>query len=516
MDWDKVSTVADLIRQAAAQYGARLAFRDEHRALTFQAYEAEIDALAAGLAGHGVRKGDRVAILSRNRVDVAVLLGLCAAGLVPVPLNWRLSPEEVAGLIADCNPTALFVEKQFDTFLPAILKALPAAPLVVKLGADCGEGDLCYSDITAADAPAASNPAPVEPCCIIYTSGTTGSAKGVVLTHRAAALNCRDAATKFIPFSPEDVVLMVMPMFHVGGVWYYLFPGFAAGATTIIGSTFHPASVTDTLASEQVTNIHVVPTMLSDLLRVPGFAAAAAALRTIVYAGSSMPLDLLREALSSLPSTAFVQAYGSTEAGLISSLSPSDHERALADPSFERLLRSCGRPLAGTNVRLDVPAGSSPACLGEILVLSDKIMGCYWNNPEATAEKFDGEWLRTGDIGHFDEDGYLYIVDRKNDLIVSGGENIYPFEIEEVLCRHAAVIEAAAFGVPDSRWVECLVAAVVLKPDSETTADEIIAHVRRHLSGYKTPKQVIVVPSLPKNAVGKVLRRALRERFPPS
>jgi acyl-CoA synthetase (AMP-forming)/AMP-acid ligase II len=254
--------------------------------------------------------------------------------------------------------------------------------------------------------------------------------------------------------------------------------------------------------------------MLADLLARAEFVHAANSLRLVVYAGSSMPMDLLSRAMDTLSRCEFAQAYGSTEAGSITALGPAAHHLALADPARRQLLRSCGKPLTETEISIDsFNESANSNGVGEILVRSHKLMSAYWRRPETTAERFRDGWLRTGDLGYLDDEGYLYIVDRKNDMVISGGENIFPFEVEEALCAHPMIKEASVFGVADPRWVEKLVAAVVLVPGAALTEREIIEHARKHLPGYKTPKTVRVVDELPKNTVGKVLRKNLRQQF---
>lgn len=511
MDWNQARTFGDLVDLAVTAYGSKDALRDQHRTLSYEAYAAEIAQIASVLSAQGVRCGNRIAILSQNRVELPVLLGLCRYGFVPVPLNWRLSAEDIGSLLRDCEPAALFVEDRYV----ATLDQLPelAATQVVVMGT-AGPGQRSYDAMLKepqSGLPAA--PGANDPACIIYTSGTTGTPKGAVLTQGAAVKNCRDLACEGIRFTDSDVSLLVMPLFHVGGIWYYMFPSLFAGATVILQERFDPDMVVAGFEADPVTNIHVVPTMLADLLNRPAFVAAAKRLRLVVYAGSSMPLDLLLRAMGTLGACEFFQAYGSTEAGSITSLDPQAHRLAAADPSRRQLLRSCGKPLADTEVRIEQTPGEADV-VGEILVRSGKLMAAYWRRPEATAERFtDDGWFRTGDLGYLDKDGYLYIVDRKNDLVISGGENIFPFEVEEALSSHPLIDEASVFGVPDPRWVERLVAAVVLKPGAALSSDDIVQYARTQLPGYKTPKTVHIVEGLPKSAVGKVLRKTLRERF---
>ncbi|HEM7850526.1 AMP-binding protein [Burkholderia multivorans] len=515
MDWNRAETFGDLVDLAVAAFGDKVALRDEYRALTYQEFAGEIERIAAALFSYGLRPGARVAVLSQNRVEVPVLLGLCRYGFVPVPLNWRLPAEDLGSLLQDCEPAAFFVEERYLD----IVAKLPHADvgLTIAINGSSSLPQHRYADMLAESLPSPASTAQAEDAaCIIYTSGTTSAPKGAVLSHAGIVQCCQDCARAAIGFTPDDLTLMVMPLFHVGGIWYYMFPSIFSGATTLLQERFEPEQVVRAFEEELITNIHVVPTMLADLLNRPTFVRAATRLRLIVYAGSSMPSELLNRAMMTLRSCEFAQAYGSTEAGSITALSPSDHRLAIQDPAHRRLLRSCGKPLPLTEVRIedDFASASERHPVGEIQVRSAKLMSGYWRRPEATADRLtDDGWFRTGDLGQFDDEGYLYIVDRKNDMVISGGENIFPFEVEEVLHTHPAVEEASVFGIPDTRWVERLVAAVVLRPDAKVSEADIIAYARQHLPGYKTPKSIHIVQELPKNAVGKILRKTLRERF---
>lgn len=514
MNWSSIRTFADVIRQASECYAGKIAFRDRHRELSFSAYEAEVNRLADALKSNGVQLGARVAVYSQGRIEVAVILGLCSAGFIPVPLNWRMPAAEISALLKDCDPSVLFVEDRYVASMTTV-SGLSSECAVVCIGENVRGLDN-YDDLLEEAGDQVFVPVqilPEDPACMIYTSGTTGRPKGALLTHRGVVLNCRESCHEAIKFDIDDVTLMVMPLFHVGGVWYYLFPSFASGCLTLIRERFDLDDVVATCVQEAVTVIHVVPTMLAEILAHRDFTAAAALLRLIVYAGSSMPLDLLQRAMDQLTGCGFAQAYGSTEGGIISALDPASHYAALASPVAAQVLRSCGKPLSDTQVIIDRPDMDSQDPIGEILVKSSRIMGAYWQLPEATSERLDQGWLKTGDLGYFDADGYLYIVDRKNDMVISGGENIYPFEVEEVLRSHPAVLEVSVFGLPDPKWVERLVAAVVMAPKTGISEQALIEHVRQYLPGYKTPKTIFFTEALPKNPVGKVLRKILREKY---
>jgi acyl-CoA synthetase (AMP-forming)/AMP-acid ligase II len=311
-------------------------------------------------------------------------------------------------------------------------------------------------------------------------------------------------------FADDDVTLAPMPFFHVGGMWYHLFPSFAAGCTTVIMPQFDPQGVLALMAQHRVTNTHLVPTMIHALLEQPNIASfELSALRMMFYAASSMPTETLKRATATFACD-FAQSYGSTEAGMVTFLSPDDHRKARA--GREDLLLACGRPFGNLEVKLAPPSNVEDAGIGEILVKSPMSMARYWRKPDATAAVFRGGWLHTGDLGRLDDEGYLYLLDRKSDMIVTGGENVYPREVEDILLQDADVLEVAVFDLPDDRWVQKVVAAVVPRSGA-IDPEALLARARQKLAGYKCPKQIFVSDSLPKNAAGKVLRKVLRETY---
>jgi len=516
--WPHIATLGDVVRHNAMRHSDRVAFHDASGTTTFADFAARVAALQAAFATLGLHQGDRVAFLSRNRTEYVEIYAASDGGVIAVPLNWRISANEIAQLLHDCRPSLLIVEAEYIDRIEAIRDALPHITHQAILGA-ARPGWTPYEDLirlgTANPEQAAVSAAADDPACIIYTSGTTGLPKGAILTHHALLGNCRDAIEELIVLTPEDVTLSVMPLFHVGGMWYHLFPSFAAGATTIIQPSFVPDAVLDAIQRYGVTNVHLVPTMISDLVDRPGVTDLSKTLRTVFYAASPMPAGLLRRAMVRFAGCGFLQEYGSTEGGQIAWLSPHDHARIMTDSAAEELLSSCGRPVRGVEIRLldangtQVPTGE----VGELTVRSANTMKGYWNNAVATAAVIQNGWLRTGDLARRDEHGYYFITDRKNDMIISGGENVYPFEVEQILYEMPQIAEATVIGLPDPRWVERVVACVVLRPSATLTEAQVLAYARTRLTEYKRPKQVILMDTLPKNGVGKILRKELRTRF---
>jgi len=512
MNAPRFQMIGDVFRLNAERFGDKLAFvMPDGHARSFAEIGERVVRLVNTLRDLGLNAGDRVGILSRNRIEYIEGCGVSAGGLIALPLNWRLSPRELQIVLENAQPAALLVDPSFVPVIDAMRAALPFVKHFICFD-EAPNGWQSYETllIDASPVPVQPQVSPDDTACLLYTSGTTGMPKGAELTHRGLLLNCESAIAEMFALCDADVTLAAMPFFHVGGMWYHLFPSFAAGCTTIVMPQFDPQGVLELMARHRVTNTHLVPTMIQVLLEQPNLAAFdLSALRLMFYAASSMPTETLKRATATFDCE-FAQGYGSTEAGMVTCLTPDDHRRARA--GREDLLLACGRPLRHTEVRLALPDAADDDNIGEILVRSPMTMARYWRNPEATAQVMQNGWLRTGDLGRSDDEGYLSILDRKSDMIVTGGENVYPREVEEVLLQDAAIAEVAVFDLPDVRWVQKVVAAVVLR-DGGAGPEEILARARLRLAGYKCPKHVFITDSLPKNAAGKVLRKILRETY---
>jgi len=515
MDWTQLRVLGDVARAAAARYGGKLAFAGAGRPVTFAEANERMNRLSNALTAAGLAKGDRVAILARNRSEYVEAYGVAKAGLIGVPVSWRLSARELGELFADCQPAAVLADAELAPTVDELRGELGHVRRFVVFG-EASEGWESYEALLASGDPGepAATVEPGDVLCLMYTSGTTGAPKGAMLTHGGLVGNARVAAERLLGLTPDDVHLIPMPLFHVGGMWYHLFPSYACGCTTVLQAEFQPRAVLEALERHRATIVQLVPTMVHAVVHEPGIEQFdLSRLRLVYYAASPIPVALLRRAIELFPGSGFLQSYGSTEAGILTALLPEDHERGVADPASEGLLASCGRPLDPDGVRVvdgegrDLPPGE----IGEVVVGGARTMTGYWHERDGSGEP--GGWVHTGDLGRFDADGFLYLVDRKHDLIVSGGENVFPGEVEQVLYRDPDVLEAAVFGVPDPRWVEKTVAAVVLRPGHTASAEEIIARTRRELAPYKCPKVVVFTESLPKSATGKILRRELRQRF---
>jgi long-chain acyl-CoA synthetase len=500
--------VADVIREHAAARPDAVAIRHGDRAVTYAELDERSSRLAQLLLATGAGPGARVAHLDRSAPEVVELFVAAGKiGAVAVPLNWRLAVPELTAIVADAGAPVLIAGPAFAGIAAEVAAAVPQHLEVVEVGAGY-EARLASAD--AVD-PGGSGQAG-DPVVQMYTSGTTGVPKGVLTTQRNLA-----AATLNVPswrFDAASVSLTPLPMFHVGGIgWTYL--GLSQGATTILVSEFDAAAVLDLLESARVTNAVFVPTILQMLTSVPGAAERDySALRSIAYGASPITTPVLKAALRTFRCPLF-GVYGLTETtGGVVQLEPEDHD---PDGPREHLLRSAGRPRPWIEMRVVDPANGaelSAGAVGEVWMRGPNVMAGYANRPEETAATLTADgWLRTGDGGYVDEDGYLFLTDRIKDMIVTGGENVYPVEVEEALAHHPAVAEAAVIGVPDDRWGEVVKALVVTRPGAAASADDLIAFVRERLAGYKLPRSIDFVEDLPRNPSGKVLKHQLRDRY---
>lgn len=498
------------------------------RSVTYAQAEAEVNRLANALCASGLEKGDRVAILSKNSIEYCLIyLGCSKAGVALAPLNYRLAPPELAYIINDSQSQLLFVAQEYlgaidgirdqlGTVRRYISIAQPSAAQANGRGAEAPPAT--WEDFAPFLASQPSTPpdrfvSENDDAYQMYTSGTTGRPKGAVLCQSAVTAN----TIQFnLPLEGHvgERWLIVAPVYHAAAA-ITVFCCLYAGGSLYIMADFIPAEVARVLSEERIAVTTLVPAMIQALLvGVPDVDKRSYdVLRLISYGGSPIAEQTLRRALDVFRCE-FNQGYGMTEttAGICDLLT-TDHMKALQGKP--QLLVSAGRPLAGTEVRI-VDENDNPVpngMIGEIIARGPQIMRGYWNLPEATDEALRGGWMHTGDAGTMDDEGYVYIQDRTKDMVVSGGENVYPREVEEVLFKHPAVADAAVIGVPDERWGEAVKAIVVLRDGQQATADEILGFCRGKLAGYKLPRSVEFLDQLPRNPSGKVLKRELRERY---
>ena len=504
----------DTLRAHARAQPGRTALVFEGRTTSFAAFDRHTDRIARALAAAGIAPGERVAYVGRNSdLFFEALYGSMKAGIVIVPVNWRLAPPEVAGIVADARARLVILGPEY--MADPAYAGLPGAEIV--LAAEGGHPTLpALSDWCAAQAagPPAHTPVPADIAVQLYTSGTTGQPKGVMLSHANIATNLLASAQHDLGWNrwtANDRVLQAMPVSHISGTGI----GIGAlyhGATCYIQRQFDVAATLDAIAQDRITKVFLVPAALQMLVRHPRAAATDfSCLSEMQYGASPMPAPLLRECMAVL-GTRFVQFYGMTEtSGTIVALPAADH-----DLDRPERLRAAGRPLPWVELRIvgpdgmDVPSGT----VGELVTRSAGTMAGYWNRPEETARTIGADgWLRTGDAGYLDADGYVFIHDRVKDMVISGGENVYPAEVESALCEHPAVAEAAVIGIPDAQWGEAVHAIVVLHPGTTVNAEELTAWARIRIAGFKAPRSIGFADTLPRNAAGKLLKRSLREPF---
>ncbi|GEL23739.1 long-chain-fatty-acid--CoA ligase [Pseudonocardia sulfidoxydans NBRC 16205] len=505
--------MAELYERAYRDYGPRTAVRTDDGEVTYAELGERVHRIIGGLTDRGIRPSERGVLLLDNcpeflEIDQALFVG----GFVRCALSVRLHLREVLHILTDCAATVAFVSADWAGQLADARDQLPDLRLVVTVAG--GPGDLTLDELRAAQVVDTVTPAAADPAAILYTSGTTGQPKGATLSQANWATMVRNELMELPPVVDGDVVLHVAPLSHLSG---YVGPAYLVrGATHVTCSRFDAERTLELIERHQVTILPMVPTMLNLLvLAAEQLSSDRSSLHTIVYAGSAIAPDRLVRAREVLGDV-FVQFYGLSEMPIpIACLSREDHAFDPAEGVPTRLA-SAGRVAPFVEVALlddegrRVPSGE----VGEITVRGEQLMMGYWGRPDATAEMIDASgWARTGDLGRIDDDGYLHIVDRKKDMVVTGGFNVYPTEVENVVSTLPAVAEVAVVGIPDERWGEALKAIVVVRDGHVLTVDEVLAACASQLAGYKKPRSVDFVDALPKTGSGKIMRRTLRDQF---
>jgi acyl-CoA synthetase (AMP-forming)/AMP-acid ligase II len=495
----------------------RLAVKDLRRSLTYAQYEDRASRLASALGGLGLGKGDRVAVFAHNCLEWMELYAACAkSGAVAVPVNFRLAGPEVRYILEDSGATALFAGADLLDAVESLGSDLPVAPRRrVQIGGERPRpGFRAYEDLLAEASPhpPPADVRPEDPWTIMYTSGTTGRPKGAVRSHQSYALFYLMNAVEFA-FGRDDVGLAVMPLCHVNSVFYgFVFTYLGASTVVYDRTSFDPEHLLSVLADERITFTSLVPTHYVMML---GLSAAVRGKRDLSRVGklliSSAPArrDTKLAIMECFPSSRLFEAYGSTEAGLVTLLRP--------ERQFDKL-GSIGREIVGID-RLRLLDGDGREVaegeVGEIFARTPTAFDGYWNQPEATARAFREGYCTAGDMARRDADGFYTLVDRKSNMIITGGEKVFPSEVEQVLASHPDVGEVAVIGVPDPKWGESVLAVVVPKAGRQPPAAALVDHARSKLAGYKCPRAVAFVrdEEMPRTATGKILHRVLRDRF---
>lgn len=507
----KMVGLADIVRVHAKERPDAPALVYQGRATTYDALDRSSSRVANALIAEGVKPGSRIAHLDKTSDHYFELLfGGAKAAAVMVSVNWRLAAPEVLHIVNDAEAEILFVGEEYFPIVEKIRDELKTVRRIVALGPRHGGWE---SFAEWRDRHPDSDPhVPMKPddtAVQFYTSGTTGLPKGAELTNANFEFMF-DKWTRSWLLEPGVPNIVCLPMFHIGGAGWGI-AGLYAGTVNHLMREFVPAVVLETIQRERIQVMLLVPAMILFLVQSPQIRETdLSSLRLIVYGAAPIPADLLKQALS-IFGCGFQQVYGLTETtGAITLLPPEDH-----DPSDAKKLLSCGYAQEGVELRIvdeqgkDVPIGK----VGEIAIRSPQVMRGYWRLPDATERAIHGDWFFSGDAGYLDEKGYLFIYDRVKDMIVSGGENIYPAEVESALFGHPAVADVAVIGVPDERWGEAVKAVVVRKPGADISAGDLIGWARERIAGYKLPKSVDFIDALPRNPTGKLLKRELRKPY---
>ena len=484
------------------------------RRMTFGTLDERIRRLANGFCdGLSLKKGDRVAILSKNCIQYMEVFFACArCGLIAQPLNWRLADPEMARILEDGEPRVLISSEEYAKLAESLASStgIPKT-LVFTASADCQYEQLIGASSEAEPASSAEVTGD-DPVLILYTGGTTGESKGALHSHHTLYMGMlnQSIAERIVP---TDVYMLTGQMFHIPVA---LAMNYMAHGCPVVLINFDAKLALDVIQQERVSAFLGITTMINWMMAVEGFEDYdLSSLRNFQYGGGPMPRSVVEAALEAFPCT-MIQGYGQTEGMTMTFLSQEDHQRAIAGDHSERL-GSCGREGFVSEILVVDPDGNpiprDGNAAGEIIVRSEANMLGYWRRPDLTEKTLRDGWMWTGDIATWDDEGYVFIVDRAKDMIISGGENIYSTQVEAAIHQHPAVLESAVFGIPDDTWGEAVKAVVVLKPGQTATEAEIIAEASKHLASYQKPKSVDFVDALPKAPTGKILKRDLRDPY---
>ncbi len=507
--------VGQILSAQARLQPERIGARDLERTLTFRQWNARACRLANALLGLGLAKGERVAILAHNRVEWAEIYAAVAkAGLVAVPINFRLTGPEVHYVVEDCGVAAIMVEDALVDVVDGVREqlTLPADRYVLIGGTAKRAGYRAYESFLqgVSEREPDQSVSPDDTWCLMYTSGTTGSPKGAIRSHRGMAMLALMTEVE-LGLHRRDHALLVMPMCHANSLNFFSAFLYCGAAVTIFSrKSFDPALCLETLGATGATFTSLVPTHYSMMLEVPAAARGDVGFERVeklMVSSAPARADTKRAVMEMFPNSGLFELYGSTEAGWVTMLHP--HEQ------FDKL-GTVGREVVGSApIRLLDDDGQEVADgePGELFSCSPYSFVGYWNNPTKTAEAFRGDYVTVGDVALRDGDGYIQLIDRKKNLIISGGENVYPSEVEAVLASHPAVYDVAVVGRPDDKWGECVQAAVVRRANYDVSEAELIAWTKDRLAGYKRPREIVFLSAedMPRNATGKILHRGLRD-----
>lgn len=512
--YEEISVLADVPRFHAEHSPETVATVFGERETSYRQLNRLSSQVANGLISEGINEKQRVAFLDINSdIFYQILFGCSKTNTVLCGVNWRLAPPEVEYIINDTGAEIVFVGERFFSIIETILDRLPKVRKVISVSGEHGEWEVFDDWCSKQDSTDPNLPADEEDICIqMYTSGTTGHPKGVQLANRVFFARTTDNSEdmEWDVWTSDDVSLVSMPAFHVSGSGWGLM-GLIPGAKNIVMPEFDPATTLAAIQEHKVTKIFLVPAAIQFVLALPQSRTTDySSIDYLLYGASPIPLDLLREAITVFQCK-FVQLYGMTETtGAATYLPAYAHEKM-----NDEILSSAGKPLPGMSVKIIDEQGAELGAreVGEICLKTPAVMSGYWNLPEATRKTLIDGYVHTGDAGYLDEDGYVYVYDRVKDMIISGGENVYPAEVESAMFGHPAIADVAVIGVPDDKWGEAVKAVVVLKEGQSASSDDIISFTREKIAAYKSPKSVDFIELLPRNPSGKLLKRELRAPY---
>ena len=505
--------LGDIIRLNGRKSPGAIAVIAGERVITFGELRDRMLQVANAMLGIA-SPGDRIAVLAENLPEyVEMYYGVPSAGMALTFMNYRLHPKEWAWILNDAEAKVLVTQAKFLAQIEPLLDTMPSVEHVVVIGDTTSDKQFRYDDLVAAAQP-------VEPpnevdedstAWLLYTSGTTGFPKGAMLTHRNLIVAALNSVIEYEP-KPDERALIAFPLCHVSG--YSVPVNHFRGGRIVLTPMFEPELWMQLVDEHQITGTTMAPTMLNFILQHPMIREyQLTSLRSIGYGAAAMPVEILRAAIARFGPIVY-SGFGMTElGGNVLTFPKSAHERAINGE--DHLLASCGTPMVLADVKVvdEQMNECPPGVVGEIVIRGEQVLKGYFRNDEGTAKAFERGWFHTGDMARRDEEGFFYIVDRMKDMIITGGENVYSREVEEVLYTHPAVSEAAVVGVPDAMWGEKVTAVVVLRPGMTATEAEIIAVSRDNLAGYKKPKSVVFLDELPKTVSGKIIKRELRDRL---
>lgn len=514
--------IPNALIQTSQRSGSKVAVIDGDKTFTYHELAQRVSRLKHSLLCMGVQQKDRVGILMLNSFRYLELMyAIPAVGAIMVPLNVRLTADELSFILKDAEVQTLFLHREFLSLLPSLWVKTPCLNRVIlaedpDLNDEDEDGLPNYEMLLSQeeDEPLLTEDLQEEDiAALYYTGGTTGRSKGVMLTHRNLVSNAFHGALA-VGYGEDDRYLHAAPMFHMAD-------GASTYAVTLMGGThvhlrsFQVEGVLQLWEKEKVTCGLLVPTMVNMLINHPKFSAYKTnTMRKVIYGGSPMPKEVLKQAILQLPEAQFIQLYGMSEAApILTVLKGSEHLKGLKTKG--NLLSSCGRPVPGVEMKVVDQAGEQVGAgvVGEIAARGPNIMKGYWNLPDETALALRDGWYHSGDLAYRDVEGYYYVVDRAKDMIISGGENIYSIEVENILYKHPAVLECAVIGIPDEKWGESVLGVVVVRPGQQISSDELISFTKEHLAGFKVPRGIVFVENLPKSGAGKILKRMIRENY---